>query len=93
MGSADQENDSAEDDLISENSCALGFIDQHKELLRYCHGGDEGWFIWEGQHWRRDTTRLVFNMFGEFIQSTSAMASPRDRKAAGRASFYSGGNE
>jgi putative DNA primase/helicase len=50
----------ADDDLITEDSTALVFADDHADDLRFDHNA-AAWFEWNGALWKHDGTRKAFS--------------------------------
>jgi hypothetical protein len=42
-------------DIITEDSAALTFVDQRGDVLRFCHSTG-AWFKWNGVFWEKDDT-------------------------------------
>jgi putative DNA primase/helicase len=57
-------------DIVTEDSAAERFVEQHGEDLRYCHSSG-AWYRWNGVHWERDQTCLVFHWARELARKTA----------------------
>jgi len=72
--------------VITEDAVASRFVDLFADKLRYCHSTG-AWFEWNGVVWRRNETKLAFNWARVLARELSENASPKEMKAAQKASF------
>jgi putative DNA primase/helicase len=76
-------------DIVTEDSAAVQFVDQHGENLRYCH--DTGsWYRWNVTHWERDKTGLAFHWARELARHLAENQDERKRYITHKTSFASG---
>jgi putative DNA primase/helicase len=76
-------------DLITEDSVALAFAEHHRMTLRFDH--DIGkWFVWDGQLWRCERTRLAFCWARDLVRTLAAAENAKVRAIASKVSFASG---
>jgi D5 N terminal like len=47
-------------DVISEDSAAQAFVEEHGRELRFCHSSGR-WYRWNGQIWKQDETHKAFH--------------------------------
>lgn len=47
------------DFALTEDGIALAFAHKYRDVLRYCHHTG-GWYLWTGNHWRREQTKLAY---------------------------------
>jgi putative DNA primase/helicase len=87
---AEYQEQAADHDLVTEDSAALAFLEQHRAVLRFDH--DIGkWFVWNGQVWRRERTKLAFCWARELVRTlTAAETSAKVRALVGKTSFAGG---
>lgn len=52
---------------ITEDGLALAFAERFSEQLRYCHHHG-AWFVWDGQRWAKDETKLAFHRAREVVR-------------------------
>jgi putative DNA primase/helicase len=76
-------------DIVTEDSAALQFIEDHQDDLRYCHSTDT-WFRWNGIIWRRDETHLAFHWARSLARDLVANQDKRGRAIASKVSFAGG---
>ncbi|MFT8246961.1 phage/plasmid primase, P4 family [Roseomonas sp. BN140053] len=81
---------SEEPGLVTEDSVATAFVQQHGAELRYCHDAGK-WYRWTGAVWQRENTRLAFT-WARLAARELALATDEAKVAvaAGKASFASG---
>lgn len=58
---------------LSEDSFARAFTERHGDISRYCHTAGK-WFLFNGNHWGIDGTKLVNHMVRDIIRELSAGA-------------------
>jgi putative DNA primase/helicase len=77
--------------VVTEDSAALAFAERYKGQLLFDH--DSGsWFRWDGNHWKRERTRLAFNWARDLSREMTENE-PIKVKAIGRKTTFSGGVE
>jgi putative DNA primase/helicase len=76
-------------DIVTEDSAAVQFVEQHGENLRYCHSTGS-WFRWNGILWVRDQTGLAFHWARELARKTAEDQNARKRYIIQRRAFASG---
>src|SRR5687768_16106726 len=76
-------------DVVTEDSAALRFVEQHGENLRYCHSSGS-WFVWNGIRWQRDETGAVFEKARLLARVLGEDQDERGRKTIGKTSFAGG---
>src|SRR5829696_5312007 len=75
--------------VLSEDSVALAFIEQHGTNARFDHTA-KAWFIWDGVRWKRDGTGLAYSWARALSRELAFNEPPNVRKNAGRAAFCRG---
>ena len=55
------DNKNVSESPLSEDELALRFSEQHQDDLRYV-AARSSWFKWDGARWRREETRLAFDL-------------------------------
>lgn len=76
-------------DIVTEDSAAVQFVEQHGEDLRYCHSTGS-WFRWTGIFWSRDQTGLAFHWSRELARKAAEDQDARKRYIIQKRSFASG---
>jgi putative DNA primase/helicase len=76
-------------DVVTEDSAALRFVEQHGENLRFCHSSGS-WFVWNGARWQVDRTNSTYQLARELGRELGEDQDGRGRKAVGKTSFASG---
>jgi len=76
-------------DIVTEDSAAIQFVEQHGEALRYCHSTGS-WFRWNGISWVRDETGLAFHWARELARRTSQDQDARKRYIIQKGAFAGG---
>ena len=77
------------DDVVTEDSVALFFAKEHKDELLYCHT-TKAWFIWTGNHWQQEQTRLAFQYARELARNVAQSEKDRIRLITAKTAFASG---
>jgi putative DNA primase/helicase len=76
-------------DIVTEDSAALQFVENHGHELRYCH--DTGaWFRWNGSIWTRDRTHTAFSWARDLARELVENGDKKARFIASKVSFASG---
>ena len=70
-------------DEFSEEKLALDFVKRHQEKVRYV-GDLKEWFIFDGHHWRLDTSRQIFDWAREICREAgdNALSDPKTQSYA-----------
>lgn len=76
-------------DVPTEDSAALMFVDRHGESIRYCHSTG-AWFIWDGVTWKPDQTGWVLHSARELARELGEDQNTSVRKTIGKTSFAAG---
>jgi 5S rRNA maturation endonuclease (ribonuclease M5) len=75
--------------LITEDSAALQFREEHKDDLRYCNN-HRSWFEWDGNIWRRNETQIAFRYARELARNLARNEPDRVRYITGKTAFAAG---
>lgn len=76
-------------DIVTEDSAAMQFVDLHGKSLRYCHSSG-GWYRWNGVYWERDQTGCAFQWARELARQLGEDQDKRSRYITNKTSFASG---
>jgi putative DNA primase/helicase len=76
-------------DIVTEDSAALRFVERHGQDLRYCHSTGK-WYRWNTVFWVVDQTRLVFQWARELARELAEGQDERKRYITNKTSFASG---
>jgi putative DNA primase/helicase len=76
-------------DIITEDSAAVEFVEENADKLRYCHSTG-AWFQWDGNIWRREDTQLAFHWARLLARRLVEDQDKKMRSAAGKTAFASG---
>lgn len=76
-------------DIVTEDSAALQFVELHGEDLRYCHSTG-AWFRWNGQFWAQDQVGVAFHWSRELARQLAEDQDERKRYITNKTSFASG---
>jgi putative DNA primase/helicase len=77
-------------DIVTEDSAAVEFVDRHCDVLRYCHSTG-AWFRWNGVFWHKDQTGIAFQWARELArQLAENQDDVRKRYITNKTSFASG---
>lgn len=60
---------------ISEDSLAWAFAERHKNRLRFCHEFG-AWFLWDGTRWRKEKTRMAFDLARDLCREFNMEGKP-----------------
>jgi hypothetical protein len=77
------------DDLVTEDSAAEGFVELHGDDLRYCHTR-ESWFHWNGARWVPDETARAFHYARQLARNLARDQDERRQYITSKVSFASG---
>ena len=69
-------------DIVTEDSAALRFVERHGQDLRYCHSTGK-WYRWNTVFWVVDQTRLVFQWARELARELKRARSAKGTFASG----------
>ena len=72
----------------TEDGAGLAFVARHGEVMRFCHHAQH-WFIWTGRYWRREETKLAFDLARDLCRELAATAIEKDKPKIAKASFAS----
>jgi putative DNA primase/helicase len=76
-------------DIVTEDSAAQQFVEQHGGRLRYCHTRD-AWFHWNGVYWKQDGTGRAFHWARELARRLAEDQDGKTRYIASKTSFAAG---
>jgi putative DNA primase/helicase len=76
-------------DIVTEDSAAVLFADQHSDDLRYCHSTG-AWFRWNKAYWAKDETGVAFQWARELARRLSEKQNERKRYITNKTSFAGG---
>lgn len=77
------------DELVTEDSAAARFIEQHVDELRFCHSLGR-WYLWNGFAWSIDRKGIAFHWARELARELSSSQDPPKRYITSRTSFAKG---
>lgn len=76
-------------EIITEDAAALSFAERHRDQLRFDH--DMGkWFVWKGNYWRRERTKLAFAWARELARELAQNHALKGRVVCGKTAFAAG---
>jgi len=75
-------------DVVTEDSAALEFVDSHCDELRYCHTAG-AWLRWNGVFWQRDETGSAFQWARELARKLAEDQDKRGRYLTSKVAFAS----
>lgn len=73
-------------DIVTEDSAAMEFVDEHCGDLRYCHTTG-AWFRWNGVFWERDDTGCAFQWARELARKLAEGQDKRGRYLTSKVAF------
>jgi putative DNA primase/helicase len=76
-------------DVVTEDSAALEFVERNCDMLRYCHSTG-AWFKWRAVFWEKDQTGVAFQWARELARKLSEDQDERKRYITNKTSFSSG---
>ncbi len=76
-------------DIVTEDSAAVTFVDMHANNLRYCHSTG-AWFRWEHVYWTKDQTGIAFQWARELARKLAENQDERKRYITNKTSFAGG---
>jgi putative DNA primase/helicase len=76
-------------DIVTEDSAAVEFVDLHGDGLRYCHSTG-AWFRWNGVIWAKDQTGIAFQWARELARRLAENQDERKRYITNKTAFSSG---
>jgi putative DNA primase/helicase len=76
-------------DIVTEDSAAQLFVEEHGADLRYCH--DHGaWFHWTGVYWAQDSSGIAFHWARVLARRLARGQDERKRYITGKTTFAAG---
>jgi putative DNA primase/helicase len=79
----------AANDLITEDSAAQQFVDDHADDLRYCHSHG-AWFRWTGVNWAQNKSGVAFHWARLLARRLAEDEDPRKRYIISKTGFAAG---
>jgi len=76
-------------DIVTEDSAAMQFVEEHGDRLRFCHSTG-AWFHWNGAYWAKDQTGRAFNWARELARNLAEDQDERKRYITNKTSFAAG---
>jgi|SRR6516164_3074235 putative DNA primase/helicase len=76
-------------ELLTEDSAGRAFTERYGAILRYDHTIGK-WFVWTGQLWQCERTKLAFAWARELVRSLAEKAPTKVRYVANKTSFATG---
>jgi putative DNA primase/helicase len=76
-------------DIVTEDSAAIEFVERHCDNLRYCHSTG-AWFKWKLVYWEKDQTGIAFQWARELARKLAEDQDERKRYITNKTSFASG---
>lgn len=76
-------------DIVTEDSAAQQFVDEHGGSLRYCHTRGS-WFYWNGVCWKQDGTGRAFDYARKLARRLSEDQDERKRYITNKTNFSAG---
>ena len=76
-------------DIITEQSAAQQFVEEHSERFRYCRSARQ-WFFWNDVIWIRDERGVAYHWAGQLASRLGEDQNAATRKNLGKASFANG---
>ena len=76
-------------DIVTEDSAAMRFVELHGDDLRFCHSTG-AWFRWSGGVWTKDQTGLAFHWARQLARQLAENQDERKRYITNKTSFASG---
>jgi putative DNA primase/helicase len=76
-------------DIVTEDSAAVEFVERHGDALRFCHSTG-AWFRFNGVTWQRDQTGIAFQWARELARQLAENQDERKRFITHKTAFASG---
>lgn len=76
-------------DIVTEDSAAISFVERHSGDLRFCHSTG-AWFRWDEVRWVRDETQIAFQWARELARELAENQDERKRYITHKTAFASG---
>jgi D5-like protein/bifunctional DNA primase/polymerase-like protein len=76
-------------DIVTEDSAAQQFVEDHGEELRFCHS-HHTWFRWNGVYWAQDETGVAFHWARQLARRLAGDQDARRRYMTSKTSFATG---
>ena len=73
-------------DIVTEDSAAVQFVERHCENLRFCHSTG-AWFRWNKVFWCKDQTGIAFQWARELARQLAEDQDERKRYITSKTSF------
>jgi putative DNA primase/helicase len=80
---------SLQNDIVTEDSAAMEFVERHGENLRFCHSTG-AWFKWNAVFWCKDQTGIAYQWARELARQLGEDQDERKRYITNKTSFASG---
>lgn len=79
------------DELVTEDSATIRFVELYRDRLRYCHD-HAGWFEWTGAAWRQNRVGIAFRWARELARDLGRLLGddPKGKAVLGKVAFASG---
>jgi putative DNA primase/helicase len=75
-------------DIVTEDSAALQFVETHGNDLRFCHATG-AWFVWNGVYWQRNRKHLAFHWARELARRLGEDLDEEFRNKTSKVAFAS----
>ncbi|MCW2110267.1 putative DNA primase/helicase [Bradyrhizobium elkanii] len=76
-------------DVVTEDSAALRFVELHGDRLRYCHSSGT-WYRWNDLYWQPDRTSIAFHWARELVRQLAEDLDERRRYVTSKVAFAAG---
>jgi putative DNA primase/helicase len=76
-------------EIVTEDSVAFQFVEEHASELRYCHSTG-AWFRWDGTIWRKDEKHLAFHWARILVRQLVQNERPKIKAIASKTGFAAG---
>jgi putative DNA primase/helicase len=76
-------------DIVTEDSAALQFVERYGDNLRYCHSTG-AWYRWSGVYWQRDRKHVAFHWARELARQLAVDLDENRRYTASKVAFAAG---
>jgi putative DNA primase/helicase len=80
---------SSPNDIVTEDSAAVEFVERHGDALRYCHSTG-AWYRWNGAFWTKDQTGIAYQWARELARKLAEDQDERKRYITNKTSFAAG---
>ena len=89
VGKLRQEPNNRDNDIVTEDSIALAFVNFHRDTLKYCHSTG-AWYKWNSVFWEKDLTGFAFHSAREIARQLSDDQNAHKRYTINKSSFAAG---